>query len=66
MRRLAESGATTHMLMAVSGHKTLSEVQRYTEEADKQELATEAMERLKNKQLANPAPKARKPRQKSA
>ena len=66
MRRLAESGATTHMLMAVSSHRTLSEVQRYTEEADMQKLASEAMERLKNKQLANLAPKARKPRQKSA
>lgn len=66
MRRLAESGATTHMLMAVSGHKTLSEVQRYTADADKQQLATEAMERLQNRRLANLPTKARKPRKKSA
>jgi integrase len=31
MRRLAEDGSTTHELMAISGHKTLSEVQRYTD-----------------------------------
>src|SRR5262249_40325433 len=33
MRRLAEPGNTTHELMAISGHRTLSEVQRYTEDA---------------------------------
>src|SRR5262249_61696387 len=36
MRRYAESGATVHELMALSGHKTLSEVQRYTQAADKE------------------------------
>jgi hypothetical protein len=30
MRRLAEAGGTAHELMAFSGHKTLTEVQRYT------------------------------------
>ena len=30
MRRLAEAGNTAHELMAISGHKTLTEVQRYT------------------------------------
>jgi integrase len=39
MRRLAEDGATTHELMAMSGHRTLSEVQRYTDDADRQRLA---------------------------
>jgi hypothetical protein len=39
MRRLAESGGTAHELMAISGHKTLTEVQRYTEEADRKKLA---------------------------
>ncbi len=65
MRRLAEAGATTHMLMAVSGHKTLSEVQRYTDEADRKKLAVKAMAKLrgrsKNSQLANLRPKTRKP-----
>ena len=31
MRRLAEAGGTAHELMAFSGHKTLTEVQRYTD-----------------------------------
>jgi hypothetical protein len=39
MRRLAEDGYTTHELMGTSGHKTLSEVQRYTDAADKRRLA---------------------------
>jgi integrase len=34
MRRLAEAGGTAHELMAISGHKTLTEVQRYTKDAD--------------------------------
>jgi integrase len=43
MRRLAEAGATAHELMAVSGHRTLSEVQRYSDAADKTRLADSAM-----------------------
>src|SRR5262249_51966800 len=39
MRRRAEHGYTTHELMALSGHKTLTEVQRYTDAADKRRLA---------------------------
>jgi len=39
MRRLAEAELTTHELMGISGHKTLSEVQRYTYEAEKKKLA---------------------------
>jgi hypothetical protein len=43
MRILAEDGATTHELMAISGHKTLSEVERYTKGADKRKLADQGM-----------------------
>jgi integrase len=43
MRRLAEDGATTHELMAISGHRTLSEIQRYTEDANRKLLADTAM-----------------------
>ncbi|MGA7452735.1 MAG: tyrosine-type recombinase/integrase, partial [Rhodoplanes sp.] len=43
MRRLAEDGSTAHELMAISGHKTLSEVQRYTADADRKRLAETAM-----------------------
>jgi integrase len=43
MRRLAEAGDTTHELMAISGHKTLSEVQRYTDAANQEKLAQSGM-----------------------
>ena len=39
-RRLGEAGASALMIAAVTGHKTLSEVQRYTEKADRSKLAT--------------------------
>jgi integrase len=43
MRRFAEDGATTHELMGLSGHRTLTEVQRYTDDADQQRLADSGM-----------------------
>ena len=43
MRRLAEAGGTAHELMAISGHRTLSEVQRYTEDANRKLLADTGM-----------------------
>jgi integrase len=43
MRRLAEDGGTTHELMAISGHRTLSEVQRYTKGANSRKLADSGM-----------------------
>lgn len=42
-RRLAEAGANAHTIGAVTGHKTLSEVQRYTEAADRDRLAASGM-----------------------
>lgn len=42
-RRLADAGAAPHMIMAVTGHKTLSEVQRYTEAANRGHLASDGM-----------------------
>jgi integrase len=54
MRRLAESEATTHELMAISGHKTLAEVQRYTEDANRKKLADSGTKkRTGNAELAN-------------
>ena len=41
-RRLAEAGATAHEIMSVTGHKTLAEVQRYTETAMREGLADSA------------------------
>jgi integrase len=48
MRRLAEAGGTAHELMAFSGHKTLTEVQRYTTDADRKRLADSAMAKLRD------------------
>jgi integrase len=50
MRRLAEAGNTTHELMAISGHKTLTEVQRYTCAADKKRLAESGMAKKRTNQ----------------
>jgi integrase len=44
---LAEGGATTHQIMAVTGHRTLSEVERYTKAANRPRLADDAMAKLK-------------------
>lgn len=43
-RRLAEAGATIHQIAAVTGHKTLAEVQRYTQQAQRAGLADMAMQ----------------------
>jgi len=46
MRRLAEAGNTAHELMALSGHRTLTEVQRYTIDAEKKRLADSGMAKM--------------------
>ncbi|MFD1330731.1 tyrosine-type recombinase/integrase [Methylopila musalis] len=43
---LADVGASEHEIMAVTGHQTLAEVERYTKRANRKRLATSAMERL--------------------
>jgi integrase len=48
-RRLAEAGCTAHEIMAVLGHKTLTEAERYTREANQMLLATEAMTKLEGR-----------------
>ncbi|MGE3156984.1 MAG: tyrosine recombinase XerC [Xanthobacteraceae bacterium] len=69
MRRLAETGATAHELMAISGHRTLTEVQRYTEDANRKLLADSAMAkrvgRIENARLANLGAEIGKPQAKS-
>jgi integrase len=42
-RRLAEQGATTHQIAAVTGHKSLGEIARYTKAVNQVRLAREAM-----------------------
>lgn len=44
--RLAESGCTAHELMAVTGHLTLSEAQKYVEAANRKKMADTAMGKL--------------------
>jgi integrase len=69
MRRLAEARLTTHELMAISGHRTLSEVQRYTDEANRKLLAGTGMAKLQgqseNSQVANLSAPCGKPKAKS-
>jgi integrase len=46
-RRLAEAGCTMHEIAAITGHASLSEVQRYTKSADQARLARAAMDKAK-------------------
>lgn len=48
LTHLADNGATTRQLMAVSGHTTLSEAERYTRKADQKRLAADALGLLEN------------------
>jgi integrase len=42
-RRLAEAGCSAHQIAAITGHKTLAEVQRYADAASQSRLARAAM-----------------------
>jgi integrase len=46
LRRLAEHGSTTKEIAAVSGHRSLSEIERYTARADQAGLAKAAIGKL--------------------
>lgn len=48
-RRLAEAGCTAHQIAAITGHRTLGEVQRYTKAVDQARLAREAMAKIGGK-----------------
>lgn len=45
-RRLAEAGCSPHQIQAITGHKSLAEVTRYTAAADQERMAREAMKRI--------------------
>lgn len=45
--QMVEGGATTREVMAVIGHQSLEEVERYTRAADRRKLADAAMAKLK-------------------
>jgi len=46
LRRLAEHGATTKEIAAISGHRSLAEIERYTIRADQVRLALSAVAKL--------------------
>jgi integrase len=46
LRRLAEHGSTTKEIAAVSGHRSLSEIERYTARSDQAGLARSAIAKL--------------------
>jgi integrase len=60
-RRLAEAGCSAPQIAAISGHKTLAEVQRYIEAASQAKLARQALARVSehaaNEKLPNPLEK---------
>lgn len=45
-RRLAEAGCSTNVIAAISGHKSLSEVERYTIAANQERMARMGVDRL--------------------
>jgi integrase len=47
LRLLAEAGCTAKQIAAISGHKSLREIERYVEAADQKKLAQDAMGKLK-------------------
>ena len=46
-RRLAEAGCSAHEIAAITGHKTLAEVQRYAADAEQARMAESAFKRTK-------------------
>jgi integrase len=49
-RRLAEAGCTTKEITAISGHRSLAEIERYTVQADQGRLAQAAVAKLPDKE----------------
>lgn len=47
--RLAERGATAHEIMAITGHRSLEEVERYTRAAQRGKLADSAMAKIRRR-----------------
>lgn len=45
-RRLAEAGCSALQIQAITGHKTLAEVARYTAAADQERMARDAIKRM--------------------
>ncbi len=58
-RRLAEAGCSAHEIMAVLGHQSLTEAERYTRDADQARLARDALIKLEGQSANNDAQTAR-------
>jgi integrase len=54
-RRLAEAGCTPHQIMAVTGHRNLSEVTRYTEAVSQEQLARMALSNVGGTKTVKPS-----------
>jgi integrase len=67
-RRLAEAGCSEHEIAAITGHRSLQEVRRYTQAASQLVLAHSAMKAISGpngeRKLANPAKRLAKKRSK--
>jgi integrase len=50
-RRLAEAGATPHEIMSITGHRTLAQVQHYTEAVNREGLAEAAITKLRKNRV---------------
>jgi integrase len=61
LTRLADAGCTVHEIAAISGHKTLKEIERYTKAADQARLARTAMERMGDRSVKPDRPGVSKP-----
>jgi hypothetical protein len=60
-RRLAEAGCSASQIMAITGHKTLAEVERYVRAAEQKRMADEAIQRTENyPRSENHYPRAKK------
>ncbi len=55
-RLVAEAGCTANEIAAITGHRTLVEVSRYTKAADQVHLAQTAIDRLTARQSAQAVP----------
>jgi integrase len=54
--RLANAGCTVEQIKAITGHKTLSEVARYTKAADQERNAKQALVKLLRSESEQPRP----------
>ena len=59
-RRLAEAGCSAHEIAAITGHRTLSEVQRYTAAAEQTRLADAAIRTVSRTRSVYPSTRSEK------